>query len=97
MRGFALVLAAAFLAGLGVVIGSQMSTEAMGVVVGVVLGVAGSVATTLLFMLIRPSIPHKPTENPTTVILVRDTRGRYLGEIVDGEIVPYQITDGGRN
>jgi drug/metabolite transporter (DMT)-like permease len=97
VRGFALVLAAAFLAGLGVVIGSQMSTEAMGVVVGVVLGVAASAAVTLLLVLVRPNIPHKPTDNPTTIILVRDTRGRYVGEIVDGEVVPYQITDGGRN
>lgn len=34
------LMAAAFLAGLGVVIGNRMSVEAMGVVVGVVLGAA---------------------------------------------------------
>jgi hypothetical protein len=45
------VLAAMFLAGLGVVIGNRMSVEAMGVVVGVVLGVAASIPMTLLVML----------------------------------------------
>ena len=45
------ILAAMFLAGLGVVIGNRMSVEAMGVVVGVVLGVAASIPMTLLVML----------------------------------------------
>lgn len=45
------VLLAVFLAGLGVVIGTRMSVEAMGVVVGVVLGVAASIPMTLLIML----------------------------------------------
>jgi len=45
------ILAALFLAGLGVVIGNRMSVEAMGVVVGVVLGVAASIPMTLLVML----------------------------------------------
>lgn len=45
------LMAACFLAGLGVVIGNRMSVEAMGVVVGVVLGVAASIPMTLLVML----------------------------------------------
>jgi hypothetical protein len=45
------ILAAMFLAGLGVVIGNRMSVEAIGVVVGVVLGVAASIPVTLLVML----------------------------------------------
>lgn len=45
------VLAAVFLAGLGVVIGNRMSTEAVGVVVGVVLGVAAGIPMVLLVML----------------------------------------------
>lgn len=44
-------LAAVFLAGLGVVIGNRMSTEAMGVVVGVVLGVAASIPMVLIILL----------------------------------------------
>ena len=45
------ILIAMFLAGLGVVIGNRMSTEAMGVVVGVVLGVAAAIPMALLVML----------------------------------------------
>ena len=45
------VLAAMFLVGFGLAIGSRMPVEAMGVVVGVVLGVAASIPMTLLVML----------------------------------------------
>lgn len=45
------ILAAMFVAGLGVMIGSQMSVESMGVVVGVVLGVTASIPMTLLVMM----------------------------------------------
>ena len=59
-------MAALFLAGLGVVIGNRMSTEAMGVVVGVVLGVAASIPMTLLVMLFlaRSDKRDQPREEP---------------------------------
>jgi len=55
-----LVLGAVFAAVLAVVVGRQMSTEAMAVVVGVVCGVAASIPTSLLLLvaLTRRSREH---------------------------------------
>lgn len=55
-------LAAVFLAGLGVVIGNRMSTEAMGVVVGVVLGVAASIPMVLIILLFMARRDKKEEE-----------------------------------
>jgi hypothetical protein len=55
-----------FLAGLGVVIGNRMSTEAMGVVVGVVLGVAAAIPMALLVMLFVARKDKKEEERRTT-------------------------------
>lgn len=55
-------LAAVFLAGLGVVIGNRMSTEAMGVVVGVVLGVAASIPMALIILLFLARRDRKEEE-----------------------------------
>jgi len=55
-------LAAVFLAGLGVVIGNRMSTEAMGVVVGVVLGVAASIPMVLIILLFLARRERKDEE-----------------------------------
>ena len=65
------ILAAAFLLGLGVVIGDRMSVEAMGVVVGVVLGIAAAIPTTLLVALAmqRQARPEPPTEPPQVFIV----------------------------
>lgn len=59
-------LAAVFLAGLGVVIGNRMSTEAMGVVVGVVLGVAASIPMVLIILLFLARRDKKEEERRQT-------------------------------
>lgn len=56
------ILLAAFLVGLGVIVGSRMSAEAMGVVVGVVLGVAASIPMALLIMLFVARREKKETQ-----------------------------------
>ena len=73
------ILLAVFLAGLGMVIGTRMSVEAMGVVVGVVLGVAASIPTALVVMLLisraeRPQAQEQPQPYVPTYIIMR--RGR---------------------
>lgn len=80
------ILTAAFLAGLGVVIGTRMSTEAMGVVVGVVLGVAACIPMALLVMLFaNRREERRPAEQPPVVInliLPQAPRARRPGQIV---------------
>ncbi len=50
MRGFLALCIIAFCAGLGVVVGNRMSTEAMAVVVGVVCGVLAGIPTAVLML-----------------------------------------------
>lgn len=69
----AFILTAAFLIGLGFVIGSRLSTEAMGVVVGVVLGIAAAIPTTLLVALILDNQKQKEPKQPDVFIV--DGRG----------------------
>jgi len=51
-RHVALVLGVVFAAALAVVVGRQMSTEAMAVVVGLVCGIAASIPTSLLLLVV---------------------------------------------
>ena len=50
MRGFIALCMIAFFAGLGVMIGNRMSSEAMAVVVGVVCGVLAGIPTSVLML-----------------------------------------------
>ncbi len=68
------ILLAAFLVGLGVIVGSRMSSEAMGVVVGVVLGVAATIPMALLVMLFvarreRKEAQRRESAYPPVVIV----------------------------
>jgi hypothetical protein len=82
-------LGAIFLAGLGLVIGSRMSTEAMAVVVGVVLGVAAAIPMALLVLLFvgrnDKREERQEREQPPVVILAPGeywTRERRPGQLV---------------
>jgi len=50
MRGFIALCIIAFCAGLGVMVGNRMSSEAMAVVVGVVCGVLAGIPTSVLML-----------------------------------------------
>jgi len=50
MRGFIALCIIAFFAGLGVMVGNRMSSEAMAVVVGVVCGVLAGIPTSVLML-----------------------------------------------
>ncbi len=52
MRGFIALCIVAFCAGLGVVVGNRMSSEAMAVVVGVVCGVLAGIPTSVLLLIV---------------------------------------------
>ena len=79
------ILAAMFLAGLGVVIGNRMSVEAIGVVVGVALGVAASIPMTLLVMLF---LNQKDKTEDKTGDARRADPPQVL--IVDGRSIPHE-------
>jgi hypothetical protein len=73
------ILLAVFLAGLGMVIGTRMSVEAMGVVVGVVLGVAASIPMTLLlahFLLSERKAEQPQEDQPPVPTFIVMRRGR---------------------
>ncbi len=72
---------ALFLAGLGVIIGSHMTPEAMGVVVGVVLGVAATIPMTLLVMLFMAKRDEqRKTEQPQEPIVI-------IHKLIDGRTI----------
>jgi hypothetical protein len=79
------LLLAAFLVGLGIVVGNRMSAEATGVVVGVVLGVAASVPMALLIMLFvsrrerKVEEPRPPQPNYPPVVIVNPGNGQVQG------------------
>jgi len=52
MRGFIALCIIAFCAGLGLVVGNRMSSEAMAVVVGVVCGVLAGIPTAVLLLIL---------------------------------------------
>lgn len=83
-RQVVLVLGAVFAAVLAVVVGRQMSTEAMAVVVGVVCGVAASIPTSLLLLV---ALTRRHREQP----------GRERQKTGQGNYPPVVVVQGGGN
>jgi len=71
------ILLAVFLAGLGAIIGTRMSVEAMGVVVGVVLGVAASTPATLLVTMLmsRAERPQAQEQPQPPIVIIQPPEG----------------------
>lgn len=92
MRGLIALCIIAFFAGLGVMIGNRMSSEAMAVVVGVVCGVLAGIPTSVLMLVVmrvrdrRAAQAQPPTHPYPPVIVVSAGGPQQLPS-------PYQTSD----
>lgn len=100
MRGFIALCIVAFCAGLGIIVGSRLSSEAVAVVVGVIAGVLAGIPTPLLLMIAGrqanrapgpPQEVRQPPHYPPVIVVSGAAQlppSRPSGDVADGQWWP---------